>query len=336
MQCSRRPGKRPTVVALIVTLALGILLAPLAAGAQPAGKVARIGYLSLRSSGPNEYVDAFLQGLREHGYVVGQNIVIEYRWAAGRPDRLRDLAAELVRLKVDIIVASATPVIQAAKDATRTIPIVMAAAPDPIATGLVASLARPGGNITGLSILSTELAGKWLQLIKELVPGATRVAVLAQGPSLGTQLLFRELQAAARVVGVQLQLLEVRGPDDFDSAFAAMKREGAGALIVQASPLSVAHPKVIAELAAKHRLAAMYGVRVFVDEGGLVSYGPSLLDMFRRAAVYVDKILKGAKPADLPVEQPTKFEMVVNLKTARALGLTIPQSVLIRADHVIQ
>jgi putative ABC transport system substrate-binding protein len=328
-------GVTITRAARAAVLTLSLLAAPLAAEAQ-AGKVARIGYLSLRSSGPSEYVDAFLQGLREHGYVVGQNIVIEYRWAAGRPDQLRDLAAELVRLKVDIIVVSATPVIQAAKDATRTIPIVMAAAPDPIATGLVASLARPGGNITGLSILSTELAGKWLQLIKELVPGATRVAVLGFGPSPATLLLFREMQAAARVVGVQLQLLEVRGPDEFDSAFAAMKREGAGALIVQASPLSVAHPKVIAELAAKHRLAAMYGVRVFVDEGGLVSYGPSLLEMFRRAAVYVDKILKGAKPADLPVEQPTKFEFVINLKTARALGLTIPQSLLLRADQVIK
>jgi len=322
-------------IGLAVALVLEVFSTPLAADAQQAVKVYRIGYLSLRS-GPNEYTDAFLQGLREHGYVVGQNIAIEYRWAAGRRDQLRDLAAELVRLKVDIIVASATPVIQAAKDATRTIPIVMAAAPDPIATGLVASLARPGGNITGLSLLSTELAGKWLQLIKELVPGATRVAVLAQGPGLGTQLLFREMQAAARVVGVQLQQLEVGSPDEFDSAFAAMKREGAGALIVQASPLSVAHPKVIAELAAKHRLAAMYGVRVFVDEGGLVSYGPSLLEMFRRAATYVDRILKGAKPADLPVEQPTKFELVINLKTAKALGLTIPQSVLIRADEVIQ
>ena len=322
-------------IGLAVALVLEVFSTPLAADAQQAVKVYRIGYLSLRS-GPNEYTDAFLQGLREHGYVVGQNIAIEYRWAAGRRDQLRDLAAELVRLKVDIIVASATPVIQAAKDATRTIPIVMAAAPDPIATGLVASLARPGGNITGLSLLSTELAGKWLQLIKELVPGAPRVAVLAQGPGLGTQLLFREMQAAARVVGVQLQQLEVGSPDEFDSAFAAMKREGAGALIVQASPLSVAHPKVIAELAAKHRLAAMYGVRVFVDEGGLVSYGPSLLEMFRRAATYVDRILKGAKPADLPVEQPTKFELVINLKTAKALGLTIPQSVLIRADEVIQ
>jgi len=317
------------------TLALGLFLSSSPAAAQQAGKVARIGYLAL-PSGPSEATDAFLQGLREHGYVVGQNIAIEYRWAEGKADRLPDLAADLVRLKVDIIVASATPVIQAAKDATRTIPIVMAAAGDPIATGLVASLARPGGNITGLTLLSTELAGKRLQLIKELVPGATRVAVLASGATAATQLLFREMQAAAGVVGVQLQLLALQGPDEFDGAFAAMKRERAGALIVQVSPLSFEHRKVIADLAAKHRLAAMYEVRSFVDEGGLVSYGPSLREMFRRAAAYVDKILKGAKPADLPVEQPTKFEFVINLKTAKALGLTIPRSVLIGADAVIQ
>ena len=316
-------------------LALGLFLSSSPAAAQQAGKVARIGYLAL-PSGPSEATDAFLQGLREHGYVVGQNIAIEYRWAEGKADRLPDLAADLVRLKVDIIVASATPVIQAAKDATRTIPIVMAAAGDPIATGLVASLARPGGNITGLTLLSTELAGKRLQLIKELVPGATRVAVLAFGSTPATQLLFREMQAAARVVGVQLQLLAVQGPDELDGAFAAMKRERAGALFVQFSPLSFDHRKVIAELAAKHRLAAMYEVRAFVDEGGLVSYGPSVVEMFRRAATYVDKILKGAKSADLPVEQPTKFEFVINLKTAKALGLTIPRSVLIGADAVIQ
>ena len=318
MQCPRCPRKRSGVAAFIVTLAFGILLAPLAAEAQQGGK-------------------AFRQGLRDLGYVEGQNIAIEYRWAEGRFERLPDLAAELVRLKVDVIVSVVTQASLAAKNATRTIPIVMVAAGDPLGSGLVASLARPGGNVTGPSSMLAELAGKELELLKETVPNVSRVAVLWNPANAVWQAqMLRATEVAARALGLQLQLLEARGPDELEGAFAAMTRERASALLVQVDVIFALHARRIADLAAKRRLPAMYGSREHVEAGGLISYAPNVPDVFRRAATYVDKILKGAKPADLPVEQPTKFELVINLKTAKALGLTIPQAVLIRADEVIR
>ncbi len=323
--------------ALVVTLAIATLVAPLAADAQ-ARKVSRIGVLwtgSRTAYAPN--LDALRQGLHELGYVEGQNVAFEYRFADGRVERLPDLATELVRLRVDVIVTSTTPAIQAAKNATKTIPIVMAVSGDAVGTGLVSSLARPGGNVTGLTLISPELAGKVLELLKEAIPGVTRVAVLVAyqaGPA--SALFLRETEVAARALGVQVQPLEVRSPDEFDSAFAAMGRARAGALIVQVSSLTFEHRRRIVDLAAKIRLPAIYESREFVETGGLMSYGQSASDMYRRSAAFVDKILKGAKPADLPVEQPTKFELAINLKTARALGLTIPPSVLVRADRVIE
>ena len=318
-------------------LTLGTLCAPLAAGAQQPGKVARIGHLSFGSATPGSRLDeAFRQGLRELGYVEGQNIVIEYRWAEGRAERLPDLAAELVSLKVDIIVAAGTPAPLAAKHSTRTIPIVMSSAGDPVGSGLVASLARPGGNVTGLSTFTRELAAKRLQLLKGVVPGVSQVAVLWNAANPYAVLVMRETGAAARTLGVQVQSLEVRDPDEFENAFPAAIRGRAGALIVVDDPLTYLYRMRIADLAARNRLPAMYGFREYAEAGGLMAFGTSLADLYRRAATYVDKILKGAKPADLPVEQPTKFELVVNLKTAKALGLTIPPSVLLRADEIIQ
>jgi len=340
MQCPRYPRKTPAVVALI--LALGIFAAPLAADAQRAGKVPRIGMLL---TGSPEFPrsravrDAFLQGLRDLGYSEGQNIVIEYRWAEGRDERFPDLAAELVRLKVDVIVTWATPAALAAKQATTTIPIIAGVMADPVRDGLVASLARPGGNITGTTFLGPELVAKRLGLLKEAIPGVSRVAALWH-PGVYSEPTMRgmlkETEVAARALGVQLQLVGVRDPTELDSAFSAMTRERAGSLIVLPSPMLFGEHRRIVGLAAKSRLPAMYQAREFVDAGGLMSYGANLYENYRQAATYVDKILKGAKPADLPVEQPTKFEFVINLKTAKALGLTIPQSILIRADEVIQ
>ena len=315
-------------------LTLGTLCGPLASGAEQPGKVARIGYLSLGSSTSAPH--AFRQGLRDFGYVEGQNIVIEYRYAEGRAERLPDLAAELLRLNVDVIVAGGTPAPLAAKHATGTIPIVMTSAGDPVGSGLVASLARPGGNVTGLSTFTRELAAKRLQLLKEVVPGASRVAVLWNAANPYAVLNMRETEAAARTLGGQVQSLEVRGPDDVENAFPAAIRGRAGALIVVDDPLTYLYRMRIADLAARNRLPAMYGFREYAEAGGLMAFGASLADLGRRAATYVDKILKGARPADLPVEQPTKFELVINMKTAKALGLTIPQSLLLRADEVIQ
>ena len=321
----------------ISSLALGLLASPLVADAQQAGKVARIGVLAQGSSTDAPHIgEAFRQGLRDLGYVEGQNIVIEYRWAEGRAERLPDLAVELVNLKVDVIVAGGTPAPLAAKHATRTIPIVMGGAGDPVGTGLVASLARPGGNVTGLSTLTPELGRKRLQLLKEVVPGVSRVAVLWNAANPYAVLNMRETEAAARTLGVQVQSLEVRGPDDFESALPAAIRGRAGALIVVDDPLTLTYRVRIVDFAARNRLPAMYGFREYAEAGGLMAFGASLADLGRRAATYVDKILKGAKPADLPVEQPTKFELVINLKTAKALGLTIPQSVLLRADQIIE
>ena len=325
--------------AFLSALSGSLLAAPLAAEAQ-LGKVFRIGILSnvpLTDPEGARLWGAFIQGLRDLGYVEGQNITIEHRSSEGKFDRLPDLAAELVRLKVDVIVTPALQNALAAKQATRTIPIVMASSGDPVGAGLVASLARPGGNVTGLSVLGFEIVGKQIELLKEIVPEVSRMAVLGNPTSQEVYPLWLgQVKVAARSLGVQLQTLEARGPDDFERAFAAMTRERAGALFVLGDGMFLLHRTRIAELAAKHRLPAMYPVRGFVDAGGLMVYGPSPHDSFRRAATYVDKILKGAKPADLPVEQATKFELVINLKTAKALGLTIPQSVLVRADEIIQ
>ncbi len=283
--------------------------------------------------------EAFLQGLRDLGHVEGRNVVIEYRSAEGKPERLPALAAELVALKVDVIVATGTPASLAAKQATRTLPIVFAGVADPVGGGLVTSLARPGGNVTGLSLLAPELVGKGLELLKQAVPGVSRVAVLWQPGGSGErteQDMLKAAEGAARALGVRLQFIEVRGPADFDQAFSDMTKARAGALTVLSSNMFLVEHRRLVTLAGKNRLPAVYPFREFVDAGGLMAYGAGVHDSVRRAATYVDKILKGTKPADLPVEQPTKFELVINLKTAKALGLTIPQSVLGRADEVLQ
>lgn len=304
--------------------------------AQNPAKVPRIGYLSAGPSGSSPNIEAFRQGLRALGYAEGQTIAIEYRYAAGKHDRLPNLAADLVRLKVDIIVTDSSPAARAAQKATKTIAVVMAASGDPIGTGLVASLARPGGNITGLTHLSPALSGKRLELLKEAFPKVSRVAVLWNGANPDKASDFRETEAAARALGVQLQSLEVRGADDFESAFRSATRERADSLTVRAESVTLFHGKRIVDFAANRRLPAIYELREFVDAGGLMSYGHIPADSHRRAAMYVDKILKGTKPADLPVEQPTKFELVINLKTAKLIGLTIPPNVLARADKIIK
>jgi len=322
---------RRASLALVLTLAL--LAAPLAGEAQTPGKMPRIGYLAFPAERLPAH-DAFLQGLRELGYVEGQNIAIEYRWAGGKADRLPALAAELVALKVDVIVTASTPAIQAVKQTTKTIPIVMAASGNAVESGLVKSLARPGENVTGLTFLDPEISAKRLQLLKEVLPRMSRVAVLKHVTT--TTASLDASRAAARSLGLQLQILEVEAPEDFDRVFGVMREQRAEALNVLASPILNANRKALVQLAAKYQLPAVYQWREFVEDGGLMSYAASLAEMLRRAATYVDKILKGAKPADLPVEQPTRFELVINLKTAKALGLTIPQSVLFRADEVIQ
>ena len=308
---------------------------PLAAHAQQPGKVPRIGYLSSSSASARE--EALWQGLRELGYVEGKNIVIEYRFAKGKFDQLPDLAAELVRLEVDVIVAAATQASLAAKGVTRTIPIVMSIVSDPVGSGLIASLARPGANITGTASMTAEVVGKSLELLKETVPKLSRVAVLWNPDNAIFQAqMLRETQVAAGALGVQLRTFGARGADEFDRAFAAMTRARAGALLVLADTILILHRAPIVDFAAKSRLPAMYGTRDYAAAGGLMSYGPNYADILRRTATYVDKILKGAKPADLPVEQPTKFEFVINLKTARTLGLNIPLPLLGRADEVIE
>jgi putative ABC transport system substrate-binding protein len=305
--------------------------------AQQPGKVARIGVLmggSDASSAP--LIEALRQGLRDLGYVEGQNIALEPRYAGGKSEALANLAADLVRLKVDVIVLASPQAIRAAKQATGTIPIIMAAVADPLETEFVTSLARPGGNITGVSALAVGYSAKWLELLKEAAPRISRVAVLANPTNPSNAGYRRETQAAGRVLGVTPQFLEVRDPDGFEGAFAAMARGRAAGLIVPPDALTLVHRTRIVELAAKGRLPAMYGLREFVEVGGLMAYGSSLRDIFRRAATYVDKILKGAKPADLPVEQTARFELSINMKTAKALRLTIPQSILVRADQVLQ
>ena len=317
---------------------LSLLSAREVAGQQIA-KVPRTGFLAV---GPREglrtlLLEGLLQGLREHGYVEGQNIVIEYRFSGDRDDRLAALAAELVALKVQLIVVSGTPATFAAKKATSTIPLVMGGlAANPVDTGLVASLGRPGGNITGMTLMTSELGGKRLELLKAIVPGLSRVAVVWNplNPTYGP--VFKELEEAAPTAGVKLQRVEVRAPTDFEGAFKAATRQRAGGLLVPGDPLTANRFKMIADLALKYRLPTTADNKEFVQDGGLLSLGPDLVDLYRRAATHVDKILKGATAADLPMEQPTKFELAVNVKTAQALGLTVPQSILIQATHVLQ
>jgi putative ABC transport system substrate-binding protein len=305
---------------------------------QQTPKVPRIGFLAVGSREERAFlIEGFRQGLRERGYVEGQNIVIEYRFSDNHNDRLPALAAELVALKVHLIVASGTPASFAAKEATRTIPIVMGGiAADPVETGLVASLARPGGNITGMSMMSPQLGGKRLELLKRTVPRLARVAIFWNPPNPAYGPILKELEAAAPTLRLQLQRLEVRVPGDFEAAFEAATRHRAGALIAPGDPLVTNRPKIVADLALKYRLPTMMDNKEFVEAGGLLSLGLDLVDSYRRAATHVDKILKGANPAELPMEQPTKFDLFVNVKTARALGLTIPQSVLLQASQVIE
>jgi putative ABC transport system substrate-binding protein len=307
------------------------------AEAQQGKKIHRIGYLGATFPvATAARVEAFRQGLKELGYIEGKNIASEYRWAEGKFDRLPHLAAELVRLKVDVIVTGGPAGTRPAREATATIPIVMAFDNDPVGSGFVASLARPGGNITGLSILSPEISGKRLELLREIVPRLSRVAVLGNSTEPGNAQVLRETELAAGAFGVQLQYLDVLAPKDIESAFQAASKGRADAVLVLANPVTISQRKQIAELAVKNRLPAIYPWPEFVEDGGLMTYGASITDLFRRAATYVDKILKGAKPADLPVEQPTKFELIINLKAAKQIGLTIPQSVLYRADKVIK
>ena len=332
MECGLRIG---TTAILAAAFTLGQFAAPIAASAQQAGRVPRVGFLSPGTavSAPTE---AFRQGLRELGYVEGQNLTVEYRWGDGDAARLPALAAELVRLRVDVLVTTSNPAILAATQATRSIPIVFTASSDPVATGLVASLAHPGGNVTGLSLVTPELSGKRLQLLREALPQLTRVALLWDAGHVGMADRVRETETAARQLGVTLRVEWVQDPAGLDRAFAALAQARPDAFLTTVEPFTVRHRQRIVEFAAQHRLPAMYEEREFVDAGGLMAYGPSLAANYRRAATYVDKLLKGAKPADLPVEQPTKFELVLNLKTAKALGLTIPQSILLRADEVIR
>ena len=339
MTTAGRSAVAATVSKLTLVVAVLIVAASPAAEAQPTGKVYRIGYLAQGSgSGAASLrpLEGFRQGLRELGWVEGQNIVIEYRYAEGRIDRLPGLADELVQLKVDVIAASPTGAALAARNASRTIPIVGMSLAEPVELGLVTSLARPGGNVTGVTYgVDTDIFGKQLGLLREAVPKVRRVAVLSK-PSPAQPLIIRNITAAARSLGLQLQLLEAREPGEFAGVFAAMTNERAGGLLVVGDSMFFLHRARLADLAVKHRLPSMSTQAQWVEVGGLISYAPSLPDLYRRAATYVDKILKGAKPADLPIEQPTKFELVINLKTAKALGLTMPRSLMLRADEVIE
>jgi len=323
---------RRSTAELVATLALVLFVTPFAADAQRPGQVPRIGWLALASP-PLIELEGLRQGLRELGYVEGQTIVIEDRYAEGKSERLPDLVAELVRLKVDVLLAAGGAPTRAAKQGTTMTPIVSVSG-DPVAAGFVLGLARPGGNITGLTHFTTELSGKRLELLKETFPRLTRVAVLAHTAAPLTDL--RTTESAAQALGMQLQRLEIQEPAELEHAFTTMTRARADALIVLPSQVFFSLRTQITELAAQHRLPAMYEGKEFVEAGGLMSYGPSVPDLFRRTATYVDKILKGAKPADLPVEQPTKFELIINLKTAEALGLTIPPTLLFQADEVIR
>ncbi len=319
--------------------ALGFLLASsLVAEAQAdAKKTAKIGYLGFSTSSlEGKRLDAFRDGLRELGYAEGRNVTVEYRWAEGKLARLPDLAQELLSLKPDVLVAMSNDPIIALKRATQTIPIVMASSGDPVVAGLVASLARPGGNVTGLTNLSDELSTKWLELLWQAIPTLTRVAVIRVPQSPPHAVRWRDIQAAAQRIGVTTQFVEVETPGDIERGFDGLRKDRVNGIIVLPHAVTVAHRRQIVDLALRTRLPGMYPWREFAMEGGLLSYSASLPELHRRAATYVDKILKGAKPADLPIEQPTKFELVINLNTAKALGLTIPQSLLLRADEIIR
>jgi putative ABC transport system substrate-binding protein len=313
-------------------LALGILTTPLTADAQRAAKLPRVGVLSPFISASDPFLGAFRQGLRELGYVEGRNVVLEYRSAEGTGDRLPGLAAELVRLRVDVIVTTTSLGAQAAKQATTTTPIVLGGVDDAVEQGFVASLARPGGNVTGASWLNTELSAKRLEFLKEALPKLTQVAVLRE--AVGGAASLRATEGAARSLGVRLRVIELRDPNELLSAFAAITHERVGALMLLQDTMLASQQRQILELAARHRLPAIFSDGALVEAGGLMSYGPKLADFHRRAAAYVDKILKGTRPGDLPVEQPTQFELRVNLKTAKALDLSFPRSILVRADVI--
>lgn len=322
-----------------IAAALGLCAVPLVASAQHTGKVARIGMLlpntpEIAARSPR--IGAFLKGLRDLGWIEGQNLAIEWRFAENQVGRLAELAADLARIRVDVIVTAAAPSALAAQGATRTIPIVVLDPGDPIGLGLVASLARPGGNITGVTSIAPELAAKRLALLKEAVPAMVRVAVLSNAAIPPAEIAMRELEAAAKVLGVQIQSVPIQGVKGIEQAFAEVARQHADGVVVFPDPLTFSNDVAITGLALKHRIPALYGAMEFVQAGGLMSYGPSYPEMFRRGANYVDRILKGAKPGDLPIEQPTLFEFVLNLSTVKALGLTIPQSVRLRADRVIE
>jgi len=319
-----------------ITLLGGAAVAwPFAASAQQAGRPYTIGLLSADLA-PADVSSPFPDALRKLGWIEGKNVFFEHRYAENRLERLPEFAAELVHRNVDVIVTFGTLAPLAAKRATTTIPIVMTAAGDPVGSGLVLSLARPGGNVTGMSLMTPDLGGKRLELLKEVLPRLAQVAVLWNAANPYPALVFKETQAAGRILGIEVQSLEVRGPDDFDGAFETARRKRPDALITVEDPLTSSHRKLIADFAAGHRLPALHGLREYVAAGGLMSYGAHLADLHRRAAGYVDKILKGAKPAELPVQQPTKFEFVINLKAAKALGLEIPPTLLARADEVIE
>lgn len=324
-------NRRDAVIAL---LALGA--APRAAKAQQTGKVRRIGILTLGIAPATPLMEAFRHGLQAHGYVEGQRIALEYRFAQGKLDRLPVLAAELVRLKVDIIVTESTPAAQAAKQATSTTPIVMALGGDPVVHGLVASLSRPGGNVTGLTLAGADRIGKQLQLLKEALPKTTLVALIYNAANPNHTESLRDAETASRSLGMQLKSIAVRSPADLDAAFRAVAEARPGALVTIGDGMLLGNSERIGDFAAKSRLPGVFPQPEFAEAGGLMSYGPSLEANFRRAAAFVDKILKGANPADLPVEQPTKYELIVNQKTARAIGISIPQAVLLRADRVIE
>jgi putative ABC transport system substrate-binding protein len=310
---------------------------PLAAQAQQAGKVSTIGYLgsTTRSVDSQQRQPAFVERLRELGWIEGRNVAIEYRWAEGRPERYAEIAAEFVRLKVDVIVTTGTPTVLAAKQATSLIPIVFAAVGDPVGAGVVASVARPGGNATGLSVQQTDTAGKRLELLREVIPGLRHLAIIANSDNLSSLLDMREAQAAARALGLDVVTSEIRRPEDIAPAFEALKGR-VDALYVAADPVLNTNRMRVAILAVGARLPTMYGIREPIETGGLMYYGPNFADLYRRSADFVDKILRGTKPGDIPVEQPTKFDLVINLSTAKALGLTIPEAFLLRADEVIE
>jgi putative tryptophan/tyrosine transport system substrate-binding protein len=326
---------RRGVIALLSTAAAATFVPSREAWAQQAGRIPTIGYLgSTTAASQIKWTDAFVSRLREFGWIDGRTVTIDYRWAEGRPDRGAEAAADFVRRKVDVIVTNGTPMIAASKKATTEIPIVFAAAGDPVGTGLVASLSRPGGNVTGLSLQATDLAGKHIELLREILPGFRRLAFLLH-PNAQTRVQMAEAQAAARSVGIEFEVQEIWKADDIPGAIERVKGR-ADALYVMNEPLAITHRAVINALALDAQLPTVYAFREFVDAGGLISYGPSFPDLFRRAAGYVDRILRGAKPADLPVEQPTAFDLVINLKTAKGLGLELPAALLARADEVIE